>query len=111
MGDVFLQCLGEHQDVVQVYEDAVINDVMEDVIDEGLEDHGSIRQPERHHQVLVVLPLISLLYPDQVVCLLEVQLCKEACLLQRGEGGEDEWNGIAVFHRDGLACNSTTGIP
>ena len=110
MVDVFLQCSGEHQDVVQVYEDVVVYDVTEDIITEGLEDRGSIHQPEWHHQVLIVpmrrvkccLPLISLLYLDQVVSVPEVQLRKEARLLQRGEGRGDEWDGIAVFDRDDI---------
>ena len=78
VGDVFLQCLREYQDVVQVHEDVLVDDVMEDVIHEGLEDR--VRQLEWHHQVLVVsprrvkrgLPLISFPYPDQVVSILEV---------------------------------------
>ena len=107
---MFLQSLRKYQDVVQVDEDVVVNDVMEDIIDKGLEDCGSVRQPKRHHQVLVVptgsvercLPLISLLYPDQVVRVPEVQLRKEAHFLQRGEGRGDEWNGIADFHRNAV---------
>ena len=87
-----------------------IDDVVEDVIDQGLEYCGSIRQPEQHYEVLVVspgrvergLPLISFLYPDQVVRVPEVQLREEARLLQRGEGGVDEWDWVAVLHRDAV---------
>ena len=38
VGDVFLRCLREDKDVVQVDEDIMVNDVTEDVINESLEE-------------------------------------------------------------------------
>ena len=76
----------------------MINDVTEDVVDQGLEDGGRVCKSKRHHTVLIVssggvedrLPLISLRYVDQVVGVPQIQLGEVACLLECGEGRGDE---------------------
>ena len=52
IGDVFFQGFRKNQDVIQIDGYLAINDVTEDVVDQGLED--GVRESERHDTVLVL---------------------------------------------------------
>lgn len=54
MVNVVLYGSGKHQDVIHVHKDKLVEYVLEEVIDQGLEDGRSIGEAERHDQILVV---------------------------------------------------------
>ena len=74
--------LGEDEDVVQVRQAGDVQAVMEYPVDVPLEHRWSVDEPEQHHAVLEMavarpeglLPLITLLDPDQVVSQPDVKL-------------------------------------
>ena len=45
---------GEDQDVVKVDENKPMQEVAEDVVNEGLENGGGVSEAKRHHQIFVV---------------------------------------------------------
>lgn len=74
---VHIQVRGKDQNVVKVGKDKEVEEVTEDVIDQGLENRGGIGQTERLHEIFIVplwcveccLPLISHSYVNQMVFL------------------------------------------
>jgi hypothetical protein len=71
--NVFLGRKRENKDVVEV--DETIQHVPEHIVYRGLENSGSVGEPKRHDQVLIMstgrieghLPLVSLADPNKVV--------------------------------------------
>lgn len=54
MCNVFLKCVRADQDVVDVYNNIVLQHVTEDVIYESLEHGGGFTEAKGHDQVLMV---------------------------------------------------------
>ncbi len=98
------------EDVIKVDQHIDINDVMEEVVDDGLEccqrigkskghDKGlkeAIAHPEGH------LPLVTLLNAHQVVCTTEVKLGEDLGAMEAVKGICDQGQGHPVLQGDGV---------
>jgi len=73
---MFGQSLGVNQNIINVNNNGVMKEISEHLVHEILEYRGGVYRTIQHDQVLTVasrchegcLPLISLTYPDKVIC-------------------------------------------
>ena len=106
--DVFLmglEVLGVYQDVIQIDDNADIEEIHEDAIDESLESRGSICQAEGHDIPLEGtipsaergFPFITFCNADQVVRMVEINLRVDLDLARGIEEVRYEREWVAVF--------------
>lgn len=75
-----------YEDIMNVDEDKPMEILLKHLVDEILEHGGGVVQAIGHNEIFVVasrghkscLPLVPLMYPDEVISALEVQLGKDS---------------------------------
>ena len=105
---VLLQAAEEDEDIIQIDVHKPVQQIMEDIVDEGLEDSWSVGESKQHHHILEVakrsikrrLPFVSFLYAYQLICVQQVQLGEDSSTAQELEQEIDEGQGILVFDSD-----------
>ena len=84
MGDMFVPCLTEGEDIIQVDNDKDVKEVLESIVDQILERSGSVGETKGHDVVFeetisgaeCCIPLITRLDSDEVVSSSEINLCE-----------------------------------
>ena len=79
---------GVDEDVIKVHDDRDIKEIGEDAIHKPLERSRHIGETKRHYTPLkgaiasavCSLPLVAFRYTDEVIRMVEVDLCIDACL-------------------------------
>ena len=102
--------VGVDQDVIEVDEKAYIQEISVYTVHTRLESSRSIRKTERHNTPLKgtiagtegSLPFVPFVDPDKVVCMLEIDLCKELGLTRAIQEVGDAWESVSVFLRDSI---------
>ena len=102
------EIVGVDQNVVQIDENAYVQEIREDVVHETLKSGGGIGKSERHNAPLkraiasakCGFPFVTFSNPDKVVGMPEIDLCKVTCLLWTVKEVGDAGERISVFLRD-----------
>ena len=100
-----LEVLGVYQDVIQIDDNADIEEIHEDTIDESLKSHGSICQAKGHDIPLegpisraeCGFPFITFSNVDQVVCVAQINLRVDLGLARGIKEIRDKGKWVVVF--------------
>ena len=119
MASMFLGSPGKHQDVIEVDSDKGVKDILQHVIDKGLENSRGVSQTERHDEVLKVsqvsvkprLPFIPLSDTYQVVRIEQVELGEHRGVSQWLERGTEQREGVLIFDRDVIKFSIVNAWP
>ena len=105
MFPVVVKVIGVDQDVVQINENAYIQEVGENIIHKTLKSGGGIGKSERHNAPLKraiasakrSFPFVTFTDPDKVVCMLEIDFGEVTSFLRTVQEIGDSGEQILVF--------------